>query len=177
MENFQERLADAETTAYGWKRGGEEGDRTVRGDCRKGENESRERWRRKEGEGVERDRRRGNERERELSATDRERESYTGRREERERGEHRGRGKERVRDGDRCGEGDNKRERNRDKERSRETERRREGERPSAASSFDSHRSSSLGSLKSRFLKPSEDDNCEGELMSNHFFILYIHFI
>ncbi|XP_070685094.1 CWF19-like protein 2 [Pempheris klunzingeri] len=178
MEEFQQRLADAEKAVYGQRRRGEEGDRTSRGGWRKGENEDRERWRRKEGDGDERDRWRRNERERDSPPSDRER-YRAGRGEDKERGGYRGREEERGRGGDRFREKDRDRERERDrgrdndrdgdKERERDGDRERNRERdgPSFSSSSSSsssgqnpsQRSLSLGSLKSRFLKPSDDDD------------------
>ncbi|TMS07190.1 CWF19-like protein 2 [Larimichthys crocea] len=174
MEEFQKRLADAEKAVYGQRRGGGGGggggdDRVARGGWRKGENESRERWRRNEEDGGERDRWRRNERARDSSPTDRER--YRAGRDE-ERGRHRDREEERSRDRDRFREKDrdsnNDRERDRDRGRDRERDRDRDGERnrererpsvsPSSSGDNWSHRSPSLGSLKSSFLKPSEDD-------------------
>ncbi|XP_044059505.1 CWF19-like protein 2 [Siniperca chuatsi] len=185
MEEFQQRLADAEKAVYGQRRGDS---RPARGGWRKGENEAREGWRRKEGDGAERGQWR-NERERDLSPTERER-YRAGRGKERERGGYRGRGEERDRDGDRFRERDRDSERDsnkdrdrerdrgrdrerdkgsdRDRERDRDSERNRERDWPSVASSSSSssssgqnwsHRSPSLGSLKGRFLKPSEDDD------------------
>ncbi|XP_041796321.1 CWF19-like protein 2 [Chelmon rostratus] len=189
MEEFQKRLADAEKAVYGQQRGEGEGDRTARGGWRKAENESIERWRRREGDGAERDRWRRNERERDLSPTERERyHAGRGeeRERERERGGYRGREQERGREGDRFREREGDRERdsnkNRDRERDRQrdrdrdrdremdrgNERNREREKPFVASSSSSstssgqswsHHSPSVGSLKSRFLKPSEDDD------------------
>ncbi|XP_029303044.1 CWF19-like protein 2 [Cottoperca gobio] len=223
MEEFQQKLADAENAVYGHSSRGE-GYRTERGGWRKGGNEARERWSRKDGDGEERDRWRRNERERDSSPTDRER-YHAGRREERERGGYRGRGEGRGRDGDRFREtdrdrerdreGDRDRERDRDGDRDRERDRgrdrkrerdrgreidterdtdrerdrdgdrdrervarrerdtererdgdservrERDGQSVSTSSSGNnwSQRSPSLGSLKSRFLKPSEDDD------------------
>ncbi|XP_078102467.1 CWF19-like protein 2 [Sander vitreus] len=200
MEEFQQRLADAEKAVYGQSRGGE-GDRTARGGWRRGEDEARERWRRKDGDGVERDRWRRNERERDSSPTDRER-YHAGRGEDRERGGYRGREEDRGRDGDRFrekererdgdrfrekererdrdGDRDREKDRGRDRERAQGGDRERDNERDgdgdrdrdrdserireSAATSSGqnwSQRSPSLGSLKSRFLKPSEDDSGE----------------
>ncbi|KAK9520762.1 hypothetical protein VZT92_020628 [Zoarces viviparus] len=137
MEEFQQRLADAEKAVYGGSRG-QEGDRTARGGWRKGQNEARERWRRRDGDGAERDQWRRNERERDSSPTDRER-CYAGRGEERERGGYRGRGEERGRDGDRFRERDRERDGEREDDRDgdggrerdggRDREREREGER------------------------------------------------
>ncbi|XP_010769070.1 CWF19-like protein 2 [Notothenia coriiceps] len=99
MEEFQQKLADAEIAVYGHCSGGD-GNRGARGGWRRGGNESRERWRRNDGEGEERERWRRNERERDSSPTDGERDN-AGRREERERGGYRGREEDRSRDGDR----------------------------------------------------------------------------
>ncbi|XP_034404798.1 CWF19-like protein 2 [Cyclopterus lumpus] len=166
LEEFQQRLADAEKAVYGQSRG--EGDRRARGGWRKGENDARERWRRKDGDGAERDRWRRNERGRDSSPTDGERYN-AGRGEERggyrggeqERGRYGDRFRERERDGGGDGERDGGRDGERDDERDSESDsdRDRDNERESAASSFGqkSQRSPSLGSLKSCFLKPSED--------------------
>uniref|UniRef100_A0A8C2X408 CWF19-like protein 2 n=1 Tax=Cyclopterus lumpus TaxID=8103 RepID=A0A8C2X408_CYCLU len=122
LEEFQQRLADAEKAVYGQSRG--EGDRRARGGWRKGENDARERWRRKDGDGAERDRWRRNERGRDSSPTDGER--YNAGRGE-ERGGYRGGEQERGRYGDRFrerhggrerdGEGDMDRDEGRDSER------------------------------------------------------------
>lgn len=161
MEKFQQQLAEAEKAVYGQRRG--EGDRDG---WRRGQNESRERWRRRDGDRAERDRRRGNERERDSSPTDRERQR-AGRRED--RGEYRGREEDRCPDGERFRERNRGREREGDRfeerDRDRERNRNRERERLSATSSVGQNYPS-LGSLKSRFLKPSEDDTVEGETVS-----------
>ncbi|XP_059188033.1 CWF19-like protein 2 [Centropristis striata] len=89
---------------------------------------------------------------------DRERDGGRERDGDRERDGGRERDGDRERDGGRERDGDRDRERERD----RDSERRRERDRPSAESSSGQNwnqRSSSLGSLKSRFLKPSEDDD------------------
>uniref|UniRef100_A0A8C2X4G4 CWF19-like protein 2 n=1 Tax=Cyclopterus lumpus TaxID=8103 RepID=A0A8C2X4G4_CYCLU len=97
---------------------------------------------------------------------------------DRERGggryRERGGGRYRERDGGGDGERDGGRDGERDDERDSESDsdRDRDNERESAASSFGqkSQRSPSLGSLKSCFLKPSEDyDHGEGGLMSRPF--------
>ncbi|XP_037316076.2 CWF19-like protein 2 isoform X2 [Pungitius pungitius] len=200
MEEFQQRLAEAEKAVYGQSRGGES-DRSARGGWRKGGNEARERWRRKDGDGEERERWRRNERD--SSPTDTER-CHGGRGEDRERGGHRGRQRgrdedrfrdryderddERDRDGGRSRERDDGRDRDggrgreedegrdskmeRDAENNRERDDEQESDsdsgknrkknRESAASSSGQNwgqRPPSLGSLKSRFLKPSEDDD------------------
>ncbi|XP_034723481.1 CWF19-like protein 2 isoform X1 [Etheostoma cragini] len=185
MEEFQQRLADAEKAVYGQDRRGE-ADGTARGGWRRGEDGARERWRRKDRDGAERDQWRRNERERDSSPTDKER-PHAGRGEDRERGGYQGREEDRGRDGDRFREkgrerdrdkdGDKEKDRGRDRERDRggdrerDNERERDGDRgrerirENAASSSGqnwSQRSPSLGSLKSRFLKPSEDDSGEG---------------
>lgn len=194
MEVFQQRLADAEKAVYGQRRG-EEGERdgSARGGWRKGENGTRERCRRREGDTAERDHWKGNESRRHSSPADRER-CRAERREERERGEHRGGGEERVREGDRLREKDRDRdrerdkgreregdrrgdqERDRDRERDRSSERNIKRERSSVASSSSSstgvnwsNHPPSLGSLKSRFLKPSDNDSGDGESMSKRF--------
>uniref|UniRef100_A0A4W6BPS4 CWF19-like protein 2 n=1 Tax=Lates calcarifer TaxID=8187 RepID=A0A4W6BPS4_LATCA len=197
MEEFQQRLAEAEKAVYGQRRGGGDGDGPLRGGWRKGESEARERWRRREGDEEDGGWWRKNERERDSLPRDRER-YHPGRGEDRERdrerGWHRGGGdgdryrdKDRDRDRDRVRERDrerdrgidrgrerdNDRDRERDRDRDGNRERNREVDQPSAASSSSSsgqswsQRSLSLGSLKGRFLRPSEDDNSgEGGLMS-----------
>ncbi|XP_018543423.1 CWF19-like protein 2 [Lates calcarifer] len=189
MEEFQQRLAEAEKAVYGQRRGGGDGDGPLRGGWRKGESEARERWRRREGDEEDGGWWRKNERERDSLPRDRER-YHPGRGEDRERdrerGWHRGGGdgdryrdKDRDRDRDRVRERDrerdrgidrgrerdNDRDRERDRDRDGNRERNREVDQPSAASSSSSsgqswsQRSLSLGSLKGRFLRPSEDDN------------------
>ncbi|KAM3875265.1 CWF19-like protein 2 [Diretmus argenteus] len=174
MKEFQKRLADAEKAAHGQKRGGE----GIGMGWRKGEEESRERWRRKEGDGAEKERWRRNERDGDSSPRDRER-----REEERDKGEQWEREPERGRDGDRYRERDRnrdrdgERDRNRDREREKDRERGRDGERDGEKDGerdrdrerprdSHAHRESSssgqhwkLQSLKGRFLKPSEDDD------------------
>uniref|UniRef100_A0A8D3BXS2 CWF19-like protein 2 n=1 Tax=Scophthalmus maximus TaxID=52904 RepID=A0A8D3BXS2_SCOMX len=203
MEEFQQRLAEAEKAVGRW---------------RKGENETRERWRRKEGDEENGGSLRTSVKDRGPSTRDRDR-HHAGRGEEgeRERGGYRGGGEESGRDGDRYREKDRERERNRDRDRERERdgrrdrerdvdgerdrererdgrrdrerdvdgerdrererdgrrdrerdgdgERNRERDQPSASSSASSsslsQRSLSLGSLKGRFLKPSEDDESD----------------
>uniref|UniRef100_A0AAQ5Z3Z3 CWF19-like protein 2 n=1 Tax=Amphiprion ocellaris TaxID=80972 RepID=A0AAQ5Z3Z3_AMPOC len=165
MEEFQQRLADAEKAVFGQRRG--EGDGPARGGWRKGGEETRERWRRKGGD---------ERKERDSSPRDRER-YHGGRGDERERERHRGRQEERGRDGDRYSErervrekerdryGDRERDRERDGERDRDRGRYRDGDRETDGSS----RALSLGSLKGRFLKPSEeDDSGEGGFMSHN---------
>lgn len=198
MEEFQQRLSEAEEAVYGQRRGGQrEGENTASGGWRKGEEETRNRQRRKEG--TEEDRGRWRKNERDPSPQDRGR-HHAGRGEE--RGRYWGREEERGRDLDRCREKDKDRERDRGRNRERDGgrdrdwerhdekdrdrdryrdrdggedgERNRERDRPSAASSSSgqnwSQRSLSLGSLKSRFLKPSEDDDSgEGGLVSKPF--------
>ncbi|XP_026233453.1 CWF19-like protein 2 isoform X2 [Anabas testudineus] len=187
MDEFQQRLSEAEEAVYGQTRGGQrETDSTASGGWRKGEEETRNRWRRKERNEEDGDRWRKNEND--SSPQDRGR--YCAGRGE-ERGGYRGREEGRGRDGDRCSEKDKDRERDRgrnrerekdggrdrdserrdekdrDRDRHRERDRDRgdneERERPSVAPSLSGHNRSqpslSLGSLKSRFLKPSEDDN------------------
>uniref|UniRef100_A0A669BZ61 CWF19-like protein 2 n=1 Tax=Oreochromis niloticus TaxID=8128 RepID=A0A669BZ61_ORENI len=191
MEEFQQRLAEAEEAMYGQKK--REGDDTSRGRWRKGEEEYRERWRRKDEDGEDRDQWRKNERDKESSSESRER-YRGGRGGERER--YRGREEERGRDGDRYRENekDRERNRNRDRERDREGERDRdrgrgrekdgdrcrdgekEKDRTDAAASSSgqswNQRSLTLGSLQGRFLKPSEnDDSGESEFASRPFLI------
>uniref|UniRef100_A0A1A8CUX5 CWF19-like 2, cell cycle control n=1 Tax=Nothobranchius kadleci TaxID=1051664 RepID=A0A1A8CUX5_NOTKA len=153
MEEFQKRLAEAEEAVYGRSRGGREC--SGRDGWRKGEEEGRERWRRKEED------RRWRKEERELSPRD-----------DKQRCGGRGVEKERERDGDRekGRDRDIERERSGRKDRNREKERDgyRDKDKLAAASSSSSgqswsQRSLSLGSLKGRFLKPSdEEDRAEG---------------
>ncbi|KAM3615710.1 uncharacterized protein V6R79_006567 [Siganus canaliculatus] len=182
VEKFQQRLTEAEKAVYGERRGGHEGGggggRSAR--WRREENGQRERWRKKDEDGADRERWRGNERKRDSSPTGRER-YRAGGEAEGERGGYRRREEERGREGDgfrerdrdrgrgRGGERDSHKDREResdrgqDRERERDSERNLDRERPSAALSSSgknwSHHSQSLGSLKSRFLKPSEDDD------------------
>ncbi|XP_022051604.1 CWF19-like protein 2 [Acanthochromis polyacanthus] len=169
MEEFQQRLADAEKAVFGQRRG--EGDGPARGGWRKGGEETRERWRRKGGD---------ERKERDSSPRNRER-YHGGRGDERERERHRGREEDRGRDGDRYSERETVREkeryrdrerdrdgeRGRDTGRDRDTDRYRDGDKEKDGSSASSstsgqswnQRAVSLGSLKGRFLKPSEDDD------------------
>ncbi|XP_030008093.1 CWF19-like protein 2 isoform X3 [Sphaeramia orbicularis] len=175
MEEFQNRLSEAEEAAYEQRRG-RGGDNTTRGGWRKDEGENRERWKQKEGDGPEKDRWRRSERERHSSPSNRDR-YYGGRGEEKERGAYREREHERSRDGDRYREkergrdrdrekdieSERNRERDRDRDRERDRERHRDRSRPGAASSSEQPWSSlSTGSLKGRFLKPSDDDDSAG---------------
>ncbi|KAM9317806.1 CWF19-like protein 2 [Pholidichthys leucotaenia] len=163
MAEFQQRLDDAERAAYGHCRREGDGWRTEERDTREG-------WRRKEHDGDDRERwgRNG----RNSSPHDRAR-HRTGRGEERERE------KERSRDGDRYREkemdeergrkkrNEEREERERDRERDRDRDKERDkyrGGDKSTASSFSGQSQSflSLGSLKGRFLKPSEDDDSIG---------------
>uniref|UniRef100_A0A7N6ACE8 CWF19-like protein 2 n=1 Tax=Anabas testudineus TaxID=64144 RepID=A0A7N6ACE8_ANATE len=86
---------------------------------------------------------------------------------DKDRERDRGRNREREKDGGRDRDSERRDEKDRDRDRHRERDRDRgdneERERPSVAPSLSGHNRSqpslSLGSLKSRFLKPSEDDN------------------
>ncbi|KAK2847125.1 hypothetical protein Q5P01_010124 [Channa striata] len=177
MEEFQQRLAEAEEAVYEQKRGGRrERDGTAR---RNNEEDTRDRWRKKEGDGEDRNRWRKNERD--STARDGER-HHAGRVEEKggyrgkeeERGQDRDRYRETYRDRNRDRDTERERGRNRDgrdRDRERDGDRRRERDRdgygdrdrPSAESSSSTsgqnwvQHSLSLGSLKGRFLKPSED--------------------
>ncbi|XP_040047620.2 CWF19-like protein 2 isoform X1 [Gasterosteus aculeatus] len=200
MEEFQQRLAEAEEAVYGQSRGGESG-RPARGGWRKGGNEARERWRRTDGDRAERERRGRNEGNSSPTDTDRHRagrggerggylERGRGRDEGRFRDRYGGRDDEREMDGGRDDERDIDGGRGRDDERGRDggrgrerkrdagTDRERDDEqesdgennrkknRESSASSSGqnwSPRPPFLGSLKSRFLKPSDDDDEHGE--------------
>uniref|UniRef100_A0A8D3E001 CWF19-like protein 2 n=1 Tax=Scophthalmus maximus TaxID=52904 RepID=A0A8D3E001_SCOMX len=130
MEEFQQRLAEAEKAVYGHVRGGGGGGEGERGRWRKGENETRERWRRKEGDEENGGSLRTSVKDRGPSTRDRDR-HHAGRGEEgeRERGGYRGGGEESGRDGDRYREKDRERERNRDRDRERERDGRRDRER------------------------------------------------
>nr|XP_020475634.1 CWF19-like protein 2 isoform X1 [Monopterus albus] len=173
VEEFQQRLSEAEKAMYGESRGG--GDDMAKGGWRKrGGEESRERWRSKTRDEEDRDRWRSKTRdeqdrdrwrknERDSSLRER---YHAERGKERESGGYRGREEERGRDGDRYTERD--RDRNTGMERGNERDREKDkdggGERDQSiiASSSSgqnwSQRSLSLGSLKGRFLKPSEDN-------------------
>ncbi|KAF3692870.1 CWF19-like protein 2 [Channa argus] len=179
MEEFQQRLAEAEKAVYGQKRGGgRERDRTASCWWRKEGEDIRDRWSKKEGDGEDRNHWRENERD----STPRDRGRY---RAGREKGGYREKEEERGQDGDRYRETYRDRDRERQKGRNRErTGRDRDGERdgdrqrdrhrdeygerdgPSSGSSSTAsghnsvHHSLSLGSLKGRLLKPSEDDDC-----------------
>ncbi|XP_051933703.1 CWF19-like protein 2 isoform X2 [Hippocampus zosterae] len=147
MKVFQQRLAEAEKAAYGHK-SRREGDNMLIGRRLEGK-ESTERWRKK-GDEMERDQWRRYERDASPSSQER----YSDRRSHRER--------ERNGDSERNSNKDKDRYRDRwrEKERDDERERHREGERPSLTSSFEkkwSKRSSSLGSLKGCFLKPTDE--------------------
>ncbi|XP_061923232.1 CWF19-like protein 2 [Entelurus aequoreus] len=157
MQEFQQRLEEAEEAVYGHRRRGE-GDRKARG----GWSERREGWRRK-GDDSERDGWRRSERE--------DRHSQRGQDGEGARDKPGQRGRDGGRqDREEDGEGgrDKPGQRGRDggrQDREEERERPRDRERSSVASSSQqswSQRSSSLGSLKGRFLKPSEDDDVRG---------------
>ncbi|XP_077397141.1 CWF19-like protein 2 [Festucalex cinctus] len=149
MKEFQQRLAEAEKAVYGHK-SRRDWDNMSKGRRLEGK-ESRERWRKK-GDEMERDQWRRYERDSSPSSHER----YS------ERGIYRER--ERDRDGGRNPNKDEDRYRGRDrgKERDEERERTRDRERSSVTSSTEkklSQCSSSLGSLKGRFLKPGEDDD------------------
>uniref|UniRef100_A0A3Q1BXB4 CWF19-like protein 2 n=1 Tax=Amphiprion ocellaris TaxID=80972 RepID=A0A3Q1BXB4_AMPOC len=155
MEEFQQRLADAEKAVFGQRRG--EGDGPARGGWRKGGEETRERWRRKGGD---------ERKERDSSPRDRER-YHGGRGDERERERHRGRQEERGRDGDRYSERERVREKERDRYGDRERDRERDGERDRDRGRYRDGDRETDGS--SRFLKPSEeDDSGEGGFMSHN---------
>lgn len=142
MELFEQRLADAEEAVYGQRRRKEGAEWTARS-----ENESRERWRRQEGDKTETNHSRGNKRD--SSPVHEERYHERGRKEGRA---HHGK-EDRFRDKDGGREKDiesRKRERSADKEK--------EKEKCGAFSAPRSYQSSSFGSHRSQFLKPSEDD-------------------
>ncbi|XP_028321192.1 CWF19-like protein 2 [Gouania willdenowi] len=173
MEDFQQRLAEAEKETYAHKRGDRES--SVRGNWGKGD-ETRERWRKNEEEG-DRDRWRKTERDRDLSPWSRER-YQDGRREERERAKHRRREEERCREGERYR--DNERDRNKEKDcerdrgsrdneknKYRDRDRDEEKQREKNGSWSSSSVNKSLASLKGRILKPSEDED-SGEVSGHH---------
>lgn len=141
MELFEQRLADAEEAVYGQRRRKEGAEWTAR----RSENESRDRWRRQVVDKTGTKHRRGNERD--SSPVHEERYHDRGRKEGREHGKE-----------DRFRDKDGERE---DIERSRKRERSadkgKEKEKWGASSAFRSYQSSSFGSHKSQFLKPSED--------------------
>ncbi|XP_058490698.1 CWF19-like protein 2 [Solea solea] len=133
MEEFQQKLDEAEEAVYGrgiGRRGGRgEEDGQSRSTWRRGENETRERWRKKEGDVEDGGRWRRNERERDLSPQDRER-YPAGRRREgaRDRDGYQGGGEERGLHENRYKEKDGDRHRDRDREREgRDRDREREG--------------------------------------------------
>uniref|UniRef100_A0A1A7WB14 CWF19-like protein 2 n=2 Tax=Iconisemion striatum TaxID=60296 RepID=A0A1A7WB14_9TELE len=146
MEEFQKRLAEAEEAVYGQSKGGREG--SGRDGWRKGEEEGRERWRRKEED------RRWRKGERKSSPRDDER-RCGGRGVEKER--YRG-GEERERDRDLERERSGRKDRNREKERD-EYRDKDKFTASAAASSGLSWSQRSLGSLKGRFLKPSDEED------------------
>ncbi|KAM4589174.1 CWF19-like protein 2 [Fundulus diaphanus] len=169
MEEFQKRLADAEKAVHGHGRGGRE--RSARDGWRKGEEDDGGRWGRREGDRQDPDRWRKSEKD----SSPRDRESYR-RGDERER--YRGREDDRGRDGDRHRDRERERDRGRDddKGKHRDREKERDGDKnkekdfsaqsSSSSSSSSSgqswnHRSASLGSLKGRFLKPSDEDDTD----------------
>lgn len=145
---FEQRLAEAEEAVYGQKRGKDRAERTARESWRRHGNESRERWKRREGDRAERDYRRGDERD--SSPVHEERYHARGREEGRE---HQGKGdrfSEKDRGRGRDSKRSMKREGSMDKEKGRD--------RWDASSAFESYQSSSTGSHRSHFLKPSEED-------------------
>uniref|UniRef100_A0A668ACF2 CWF19-like protein 2 n=1 Tax=Myripristis murdjan TaxID=586833 RepID=A0A668ACF2_9TELE len=200
MEEFQKRLADAEKAAYGpsrgregdsmpgvgWRKREEEAREGWR--RREGDREARERWRSdRERDSPPRDR------ERYRVAGQEEREKGGHRERERERGRdgdryrERDRGSDRDRNNDRDTEGWRNRDRDRDGDRERNKERDRERDRirdrdrsqredsrahreSSSSEQNRSHPPLSLGSLKGRFLKPSEDDDSSGGGLMSRFF-------
>ncbi|TNN01926.1 hypothetical protein fugu_011308 [Takifugu bimaculatus] len=142
VELFEQRLADAEEAVYGQRRRKEGAEWTARS-----ENESRERWRRQEGDKTETNHRRGNERD--SSPVHEERYHDRGRKGR----EHHGK-EDRFRDKD----GGREKDIERSRKRERSTDREKEKEKWGASSAFRSYQSSSFGSHRSQFLKPSEDD-------------------
>ncbi|XP_013869501.1 CWF19-like protein 2 [Austrofundulus limnaeus] len=159
MDEFQKRLADAEEAVYGRSRGDRE-------HSRKRDEEGRERWRGRDEDWQGRERWRKDERD----PSPRDAERYSGvekerhRRREEYRDRDRYREKDRNRDRERDGGKDGENERNREQERDRYRDKDKEKDKFSAAASSSSgqswsQQSRSLGSLKGRFLKPSDDDD------------------
>ncbi|XP_051717737.1 CWF19-like protein 2 [Ctenopharyngodon idella] len=162
MEEFQKRLREAEEAAYGERR-------EERGERRGDRNEGRERWRRDDREeGRERWRRDDREEGRERwRRDDREEGREKWRRDDREEGRERWRrddredGRERWRRGRQDGSPNAETERERDFERSsRGRDEREPRSRPDPDEDPQSqrHGTSSLSSLKDKFLKPSDAD-------------------
>ncbi|XP_048016925.1 CWF19-like protein 2 [Megalobrama amblycephala] len=162
MEEFQKRLQEAEEAAYGERRG-------ERGERRGDRNEGRERWRRDDREeGRERWRRDDREEGRERwRRDDREDGRERWRRDDREEGRERWRrddredGRERWRRGRQDGSPNAETERERDFERSsRGRDEREPRSRPDPDEDPQSqrHGTSSLSSLRDKFLKPSDAD-------------------
>ncbi|CAL9683876.1 unnamed protein product [Knipowitschia caucasica] len=148
MEEFQQRLAEAEEAVYGERRRGGEGSR--RGGWRRGEEEDRrrgserERWRRPDRDSSpgrsHRDRERRDDR---YRRSDHDKDGYRARDRDRDR-----RHRERDGNADRGGPKDRDRDRDRDR-----------GKSGSAASGEDWSPPLALGSLKAKFLKPSEEES------------------
>ncbi|XP_061683945.1 CWF19-like protein 2 [Syngnathoides biaculeatus] len=146
MEEFQQRLAEAEKAVYGHKNRGER-DVMLKGRRM----ESRERWRRK-GDEAEADRWRRYDRD--SPPLSKERHSSRASDRERERDQDSQRNPNKDKDGYRF--------RDREQEVDEEIGRNRDGERPSVPCSSHKNwtqRSSSIGSLKGSFLKPSQEDD------------------
>ncbi|XP_045070451.1 CWF19-like protein 2 isoform X3 [Coregonus clupeaformis] len=173
MEKFQKRMDEAEIAVYGYRRGeGRDGER-----WRGGEEAGmgRERWRKGE-EGMDRERWRRPDKGRDSLPGEKERDRDGGRHSDRDRERDGGRpsDRNRERDGgrpsDRDRERDGGRPSDRDGGRARDTDRDREGDRPRDRGADESLGSGlgrslpplSLGALKSRFLKPADDDDGDG---------------
>ncbi|KAM8853493.1 CWF19-like protein 2 [Synchiropus picturatus] len=158
METFQQRMAEAEEALYGQKRG-----RDDRDGWRKGREETRERWRRREEDD---DRQRRNERDHSPSDRDRHSGSFRdndGRRDKERSNRERDSSRDRERNGDseKDRSGNEGRYRGRDRDGYRDQDRQRSNMSSSSSSTgkYVDQRPLSLGSLKGRFLKPSEDDD------------------
>ncbi|KAM9801435.1 CWF19-like protein 2 [Neosynchiropus ocellatus] len=166
METFQQRMAEAEEALHGQKRGRDERD-----GWRKGREDTRERWRRREEDGDRRN-------DRHHSPSDRDR--CSGRREEtlsfrdkdgrrdreemnRERDSNRGRERDGDSEKDRGGSRERYREHyrgsDRDGYRDQDNQRSHMSSSSSSTGKYGDQRPLSLGSLKGRFLKPSEDED------------------
>lgn len=148
MEEFQQRLEEAEKAVYGDRRGGGEG--STRGGWRKDEEDKRHRADRS---GSDRERWRRHDRDSSPQRPDRSR--------DRDRDRNRDREDDRHDNGHRARDRDRERERHREREgnRSRDEDRERSSSSLSSSGKDRVQQPLSLGSLKSRFLKPSDDDD------------------
>ncbi|XP_071371988.1 CWF19-like protein 2 isoform X2 [Centroberyx affinis] len=182
-ERWRRKEGDGEERER-WRRNEKERDSSPRDRERHRIGREEEREKEKRGQDGDRYRERDRERERDRDrdgTRDRDGERDRNRDRDRERDRERDRGRDRERDRDRDRERDRERDRDRDGERDRERDRDRDRERdrprapdrpqrddcqPYSESSSSGHSRSqpslSLGSLKSRFLKPTEDEDSDG---------------